>query len=406
MFKLNYFFIFIFFILFNKIISLIINSPIIFLPGYSGSMLYTLINDINNIPYECKDIIPINIKIRILGNITLEKYYPKCVESLMKINYNINTNKFLPLKDINIFTNKGYEGIVPVYWPFKKTLESWGYQTYKNSFGQPYDYRYLSIESFNTIGFNNELKELVEKAYNLNHQQKVILIGHSNGGPTLYYFLSSMSIEWKEKYLAALIGLSGNFLGQLNGIKSFIYSDNQITQNMMNTWEAQYKSFTWGEYIPSQTVVTTYFNTVNEKKYTTSTNDIIELLKNTNNDDWVNRYIGTSKNNNRSIAPSGIDIYCLYGQGINTSSAFIFEENIMMPNSPPIETIYTPGDGNQDNIDNTFCNQWKEDVERDGKHTLESIGFDGVHHMQMYLDENVLNKIHEIIQKYSSELIN
>lgn len=374
-------------------------SPVVFLPGYSGSLLFATVKAQKFVPVECENVVPVDVPFRVLGNVTLEANYPKCVQQLMKLEFDPSTGDFFPVEGIEISTGNDYEGIAPVYWPFSKTLTSWGYQNLKNSFGQPYDYRYLGSKSLANIGFTSALKQVVEKAFNWNKQTKVILIGHSNGGPTLYYFLSSMTIEWKEKYLAAVIGLSGNFLGQLNAIKSFVYSDDETSQDMLNSWEAQYNSFTWGGYTPPQVVVTTYFNTSNEKKYSSSTADILELLENTKKSDWVERYKATSGRNNPSIAPSGVDIYCLYGQSVNTSSAFIFEENVMT--TAPIETIYSPGDGNQDNIDNTYCLQWKEEVEKDGKHVLEAVGYDGVHHMQMYLDENVLNKIHEIVLKYS-----
>jgi hypothetical protein len=374
-------------------------SPVIFLPGYSGSLLYATITDDRNIPSECHDAsLPIGIPFRVLGNLTLEKNFPSCVQSLMEIQFNQDTNQFLPQEGIVITTKDGYEGIAPVYWPFAKTLEGWGYQTHKNSYGVPYDYRYLSVESFLSNGFISTLQKLIERSYHLNHESPAILIGHSNGGPTLYYFLEAMSVEWKEKYLSAIIGLSGNFLGQMNGIKSFIESDNEITQEMMNTWEAQYNSLTWGGYTPTEVLVTTYSGTSLETNYTTSTNDIIALLEQTQHPDWIQRYKATSSRNNRSLAPSGVDVYCLYGQGLNTSSSFIFSENIL---NPPTETKYIDGDGNQDWIDNTFCQSWKSEVE-DGGHIFEAQGYDGVHHMQMYLDDNVLISIREILEKYST----
>jgi hypothetical protein len=390
-----------FFVLFSQwILSSSGLSPVMFLPGYSGSLLYATVTDENYIPFECQDSsLPIGIPFRVLGNLTLEKNYPHCVQRIMELQFNKETNEFVSQEGIVISTNDGYEGIAPVYWPFMKTLETWGYQTRKNSYGIPYDYRYLSMESFFGNGFISTFQSLIEQSYHLNHGSPAILIGHSNGGPTLYYFLQAMTLEWKHKYLSAIIGLSGNFLGQLNGIKTFVYSDNLITQEMLNTWEAQYNSLTWGGYTPTEVLVTTYSGTSSEKNYTTATDDIMSLLKQTQHPDWIQRYKATSSRNNRSIAPSGVDIYCLCGQGLDTSSSFVFSENIL--NDPPIETKYIDGDGNQDWIDNTFCDSWRSEVEHGG-HILETESYAGVHHMQMYLDENVLEKIHEILNKYSS----
>jgi lysophospholipase III len=373
-------------------------SPIIFLPGYSGSLLYATINDGKMVPTECQEVsIPIGQPFRVLGNISLEKESPTCVKALMETNFDEQTGVFLPKPGIDISTRDGFEGIAPVYWPLIQTFSNWGYRNNMNSFGVPYDYRYLGKQSLTQIGFISKLQLLIEKSYQLNHQKKAVLIGHSNGGPTLYYFLEKMSQEWKEKYLSAMIGLSGNFLGQLNGIKTFIYSENSITQQMMNTWEAQYNSLTWHGYQPSQTLVITYANTSSEKRYTTNMNDILALLSDGQQEEWMKRYQATSSQNDRSIAPTGVDVYCLYGKGIETSSKFVFQENILT--DPPVETVMMNGDGNQDDIDNQFCESWRGDVEQGG-YRLESQGYEGVRHMQMYLDENVLKSVYEILQTY------
>ena len=65
----------------------------------------------------------------------------------------------------------------------------------------------------------------------------VIFLAHSNGPPTQYAFLKSMSADWKETYLAALISLSGNFLGQMNAFSTFISSGKTgEIQEMEATW--------------------------------------------------------------------------------------------------------------------------------------------------------------------------
>ena len=85
-----------------------------------------------------------------------------------------------------------------------------------NLFGAPYDYRFMSSQSIIASGLVKSLVDVVEQAYRLNGGRKVVLMGHSNGGPTLYSFLTSsqsdnslVTQEWKDKYIAAMIGLSG-----------------------------------------------------------------------------------------------------------------------------------------------------------------------------------------------------
>ena len=55
-----------------------------------------------------------------------------------------------------------------------------------------------------------------------NNSSGVLLIGHSNGGPTIYSFQESMEKTWFGKYVDGMIGLSGNYLSQMNAIKKFL----------------------------------------------------------------------------------------------------------------------------------------------------------------------------------------
>jgi len=66
--------------------------------------------------------------------------------------------------------------------------------------------------SLERIGFFSALQNLIETTYLLNNHQRVVLIAHSNGPPTLYSFLSSYAKSiWISTYIAAFITLSGNF---------------------------------------------------------------------------------------------------------------------------------------------------------------------------------------------------
>eukprot|EP01034_Spumella_vulgaris_P032425 gene32425-40021_t len=156
----------------------------------------------------------------------------------------------------------------------------------------------MSSKSLAKIGFFQQLKDLIEKAYRLNGSRRVILMGHSNGGPTMYSFLTSdfVTQTWKNKYIGAMVGLSGNFLGQMNMYRPFAYSPSAGEQEIMASWEASYGSATWGGYGPTQdtTIVQTYTGTANEMKYTAKYEDVLSLLS--ANKDWSDRYTEVYKN--------------------------------------------------------------------------------------------------------------
>jgi len=150
-------------------------------------------------------------------------------------------------------------------------------------FGVPYDYRFMSDEYYSSSGFIDNVKALIEKAYTINKGRRVFLIGHSNGGPTMYSFLTSKKVsqEWKDRYMAGMIGLSGNFLGQMNCITSFLYNPDSSNQEMAASWEANYGSVTWGGFEPalSANIVTTFANTPQEKNYSSSLVDVSQLFE-------------------------------------------------------------------------------------------------------------------------------
>ena len=54
---------------------------------------------------------------------------------------------------------------------------SQGYTLDQDLFGAPYDYRHMTVESLMNNGFIENMKKLVENAYTLNNNSKVILIG-------------------------------------------------------------------------------------------------------------------------------------------------------------------------------------------------------------------------------------
>jgi hypothetical protein len=62
--------------------------------------------------------------------------------------------------------------------------------------------------------FMNNTQALVQQAYAASGNQKVWLIGHSNGPIMALYFLNHVSNEFKQKYIAGFIPISGNFAGQ------------------------------------------------------------------------------------------------------------------------------------------------------------------------------------------------
>lgn len=200
-------------------------TPVVFLPGYFGSQLIVTIDNEAIIPASCQVEglnVPVGLPFAAMFNVTLLAKAPNCIFDLLATDMNCGDNSacvFSSKAGISVSSNDfgGFRGVEPVYWSFPRLLESWGYKLGVNLFGAPYDYRFMSVKSIIASGLVQALMDLVEKAYHLSGGKKVVLMGHSNGGPTLYSFFSAsaadstlMTLQWKDKYVAAMIGLSGN----------------------------------------------------------------------------------------------------------------------------------------------------------------------------------------------------
>jgi hypothetical protein len=393
-------------LLFTLLLEAIDALPdVYFLPGLAGSFLFATVKDKSYLPATCELAnIPINERFVIYTNVTLTAHNPECVASLLAMNFNeSNTPAFTGIEGIEISTGEfgGPSGIMPVYLPYFEQLKAWGYKLGINAFGIPYDFRYSSAESLTAIGFIDNLKTLIERSYKLRHE-KAFLMGHSNGGPTIYTFLSLMSKQWKGKYLGGMITLSGNLLGQLNAFSCFFHTNRLDSQAMSTSWEATYTSTPWGNYQGlseiKDFIITYNGNDEKETHYSSSLSDMQSLFSSVNRTDWSTKLTSLYPEMNRSTPPEGVDIYCLYGSEVDTSFSYVFDGSIS--ENDPIASLKMNGDGNQDSIDNEFCLSWKDQVINKQKKVFQSKAYPGVHHMQMCTNDEVLNDIYQILKKY------
>ena len=379
--------------------------PMLFMPGYGSSHLSAIIDNEESIPSTCDGSgITVNQRISLTANTSLISNFPTCVDALLMIDYDRSTHTFSFPKGITVSTDElgPFSSITQNYRVFANELVSWGYELHRNLFAIPYDYRFMSSKSFEEVGLVSTLKKFIERDYHENGKQKVLIAGHSNGGPTMYSFFTSsqLSKTWKDQYIAGMISLSGNMLGQMN----FIHSAVKPTTSALNaswTWEGNYGSLPWGGYpeVADIPIVTSFYQSAQEKNYTAKLSDLQDMFRHVERYDWEDRISGIYEINmmNRTFPPM-VDTYCLYGSNLSTTYRFIFNGDIQQADADIILSM--EGDDNQDIIDNQFCNVWKDQPQQE-KYVFESEAFPNVGHMQMVSDSNVMQKIKEIVMFYS-----
>lgn len=388
-------------------ISLVAQSfslpDVYFLPGFMGNFLFATLKNVEYLPSSCNNAdIPTNETFLIYPNVSLTARHPACLADLLQLQYDPSKEPSFsstPGVEISVKNFGGISGIIPVYLPFFTQLKEWGYKFDKSAFGVPYDFRFSTAEGLASTGLFSDLKNLIEKNSRL-RSTKAFLIGHSNGGPTIYSFLASMTLDWKKTYLAGVINLSGNLLGQMNAYAAFFHPVSKDMQRMETSWEATYTSAPWGDYEGLAEVkdfIVTYNGTDQETQYSPRLADMQKLFNSIDRSDWTEKLTRLYPSMDRSKAPEGLDVFCLFGTEVDTTYAYVFERSIQ--DDDPVSKISMKGDGNQDIIDNEFCKVWETDVVS-SQRVFEAKGFPGVHHMQMCSNEGVLEEVHRILLSY------
>jgi len=170
-------------------------APVVFSPGYGGSDLYLTFVDEDAVPDDCITLnLPIGRKFLAIPSGKGIVLNDKCLQALFSV-------PTPPGIDISVEFFGTFKGISSPYWQMAKTFEKWGLTEGKTYFGAPFDYRFMAPQTISA--YTTSLKSLIEQAFTENGDSKVVLMGHSNGPPTQYSFLQSMTDEWKQKFVGA-----------------------------------------------------------------------------------------------------------------------------------------------------------------------------------------------------------
>ena len=206
-------------------------NPIIIVPMMYGTNLYVTYDHADQLSWYCPkhedhELIWINRKYFVLPLYNcffqlLTNYFDNETKTYLDFpNTTITIPEFgseegVKYIDYGLFKNFHLHNSLVTFFDF---LRDKGYESKKNMFVAPYDWR---LAPLGVPKFWPSIIKLIEDAYEKNDEEKVILYGFSCGGSLLIRLLSKyVTPEWKEKYIKKVILLAPSFGGTGDSIDS------------------------------------------------------------------------------------------------------------------------------------------------------------------------------------------
>jgi len=346
--------------------------PVILLPPLYGSNLYASYSENEFKDDDCpKSAHDLGLWINMLYMI---KPKLNCLIKLMKVHWDENTQTAASAPNVSIYA-RDFEGTssilfadlgiigVHLYEIFNgliNLLISKKYVVKKSLFGAPYDWR-MAIMGLGD--YFEKLKSLVMKAYKLNGNTKVAMVGYSCGGFLLQHFLTEkVDQDWKDKYIDSAIFLAPSFGGSIGSVttlwerktSAIPYASVDLAGDLVESFPVIYQHFPNHEIFGDRPLVVTpsgdSFNASNVSEFLISHNRI--------NGDNI-KFLDFAKTISRNPPKKpGVPTMIIYNSGISTPSSMIFESSLS--DIPSIQ--YSPGDGQVETIGPKWaCNNWNAD---------------------------------------------
>ncbi|XP_039137442.1 lecithin-cholesterol acyltransferase-like 1 [Dioscorea cayenensis subsp. rotundata] len=282
------------------------------------------------------------------------------------------------------------------------SLEEVGYESGKNLFGAPYDFRYgLAAEGHPChIGnqYLQDLKKLIESAFVSNGKKPVIIVSHSLGGLFVLQLLNRSPLSWRHKYIKHFISVSAPWGGTVLQMLTFAsgYTLGIPVVNPLVVREEQRSSESNLWLMPSPKVFAAKPLVITEKKsYMAS--DVPEFLMDIGFGEGVCPYKTRIEPLLDSLEAPGVPVTCIVGTGVETPEKLVYG-NQGFDVQPGI--VYGDGDGTV-NLESLLALEslWSG---LKGQQVLKVIKVSGVSHMSLVKDEVAVNEILAQVQSINS----
>ncbi|XP_025836355.1 group XV phospholipase A2 isoform X2 [Agrilus planipennis] len=397
--KINYNLTFCIYFIFFGITSCTLN-PIVFIPGDGGSQLEAKLNKSSVVHYVCEKstsgFFNIWLNLELLVPLVID-----CWVDNVKLNYDNVTRK--------TFNQPGVETRIPgfgssetVEWLDPSHASTGAYFKYIGDIlvklghernitikGAPYDFRKAPNE--NQEYFEN-LKNLIETAYDENGNQSVMLIAHSMGGPMSLQLLSRQKQSWKDKYIKCLITLAGAWGGSVKAVKVYAIGDDlgsyALRESVMKQEQITSPSLSW--MLPNQYFWDKDEVLVQTSKKNFSLSNIEEYFRSLNFPIGWEMRKDTLPYQQGNIAP-GVEVHCLFGVNITTVERLYYKPGTWLDGYPTL--INGDGDGTVNRRSLEGCLRWSKMQSQ----PVHYQAFPKVDHMGILKEQAVLNYISNLI---------
>ncbi|KAA6399546.1 MAG: putative Group XV phospholipase A2, partial [Streblomastix strix] len=114
------------------------------------------------------------------------------------------------------YLDPNFQSVSTYFQSMVDVLVSVGYKPKVNLFGVPFDFRIETPNSLMYGTFLSDLKRMIEKAYVMNNNSRVIIVGHSCGGIISHMFLTRyppITQEWKDKFIESFASVAAPYSG-------------------------------------------------------------------------------------------------------------------------------------------------------------------------------------------------
>lgn len=339
------------------------DHPVIMIPGLGGSILEATWDFSFSFEYiECQE-----------KSTTYQQIWPTVYSAIPIENecwYRLMKTTVNPQGDIvsNAYVRprQGLAGIavldsievgfldIPLYNYFETMVLQLQSLNYKFLYGYPYDFRTITNEVA-ILNFVNGMKSLVMKAYNVSGGKKVNLISHSLGCICTTYFLNSMTLGWKTKYINIFVPIAPPFLGSSGALEALLTGNTEnipITDRFIRgleknmgaiIWMINNSKWTGGEVIPGG---------IQNALIQSGNNNAEKLVSGRLEDMWITVY-----------KDPGVPVHVFHGSNNQTILKLEYKDGY---NNQPDITYENLGDGTVNGISLTAAVdvfKWKNTVQ-------------------------------------------